>query len=105
MPSLNQEILRNVIVPLPPTKAEQEAIAEALSDADTLIESLDQLIAKKRQIKQGVVQELLRPKKGWVEKRLGNTAVLKARIGWQGLTTAEYLDSGDFYLVTGTDFK
>jgi type I restriction enzyme S subunit len=37
-------------------------------------------------------------------KRLGHTAVLKARIGWQGLTTAEYQNSGDFYLVTGTDF-
>lgn len=46
-------------IPLPPTKAEQEAIAEALSDADTLIESLEQLLTKKRQIKQGAMQELL----------------------------------------------
>jgi type I restriction enzyme S subunit len=46
-----------------PTKAEQEAIAEALSDADALIESLDQLIAKKRHIKQGAMQELLTGKK------------------------------------------
>ncbi len=38
---------------------EQQAIAEALSDADALIESLEQLIAKKRQIKQGAMQELL----------------------------------------------
>ena len=50
-------------IPLPPTKAEQEAIAEALSDADALIESLEQLIAKKRQIKQGAMQELLTGKK------------------------------------------
>ena len=49
--------------PLPPTKAEQEAIAEALSDADALIESLEQLIAKKRQLKQGAMQELLTGKK------------------------------------------
>jgi len=41
----------------------------------------------------------------WVLKKLENTATLKARIGWQGLTTKEYLDSGDYYLVTGTDFK
>lgn len=46
-------------LPLPPTKAEQEAIAEALSDADALIEGLEQLIAKKRAIKQGAMQELL----------------------------------------------
>jgi type I restriction enzyme S subunit len=46
-----------------PTKAEQEAIAKALSDADALIESLEQLIAKKRQIKQGAMQELLTGKR------------------------------------------
>ena len=56
-------IVRNVLVPLPPTKAEQEAIAEALSDADALIESLEQLLAKKRQLKQGAMQELLTGKK------------------------------------------
>jgi type I restriction enzyme, S subunit len=48
---------------LPPTKVEQEAIAGALSDADSLIESLEQLIAKKRQIKQGAMQELLAGRK------------------------------------------
>ena len=46
-----------------PKKAEQEAIAEALSDADAFIESLEQLIAKKRQIKQGAMQELLTNKR------------------------------------------
>lgn len=47
-------------IPLPPL-AEQEAIAEALSDTDAWIESLEQLIAKKRLIKQGAMQELLTP--------------------------------------------
>ena len=47
----------------PPTKAEQEAIAGALSDADELIASLEQLIEKKRMIKQGAMQELLTGKK------------------------------------------
>jgi type I restriction enzyme, S subunit len=88
-----------------PSLPEQRAIAAALSDVDALITSLDKLIAKKRLIKQGVMQELLLSRYGWVEKRLGDTAILKARIGWQGLTTAEYLDTGNFYLVTGTDFK
>ncbi len=66
---VNQTHLLNYVfakcpIPLPPTKAEQEAIAEALSDADALIESLEQLIAKKRQIKQGAMQELLTPPQG-----------------------------------------
>ncbi len=59
MPSLNQKILGEVLIPLPATRAEQEAIAEALGDADALIESLEQLISKKRQIKQGAMKVLL----------------------------------------------
>jgi type I restriction enzyme S subunit len=42
---------------------EQEVIAEALRDADALVESLEELLAKKRQIKQGAMQELLTGKK------------------------------------------
>ncbi|MGQ0605180.1 MAG: restriction endonuclease subunit S, partial [Anaerolineales bacterium] len=51
-----------VSIPMP-ARAEQEAIAGALSDADALIEALEQLIAKKRAIKQGAMQELLTGKK------------------------------------------
>ena len=72
---------------------------------DSLIEGLEKLITKKRNIKQGAMQELLKPKEGWVEKKLGKVATLKARIGWQGLTTAEYKATGDYFLITGTEFK
>lgn len=92
-------------IPLPPTKAEQTAIADALNDADALIIKLEKLIAKKKAIKQGAMQELLKPKEGWEEKNLGEAATLKARIGWQGLTTAEYRNSGEHFLITGTEFK
>ena len=47
----------------PPTKAEQEAIAVALSQTDALIEALEHLLDKKRQLKQGAMQELLTGKK------------------------------------------
>jgi type I restriction enzyme, S subunit len=60
---LSIAILKQVRIPVPPTKAEQEAIAEALSDADALIEALEQLLAKKRQVKQGAMQELLTGKR------------------------------------------
>ena len=63
IPHISPSDIRSFKVAFPPTKAEQEAIAEALSDADALIESLDQLIAKKRQIKQGAMQELLTGKR------------------------------------------
>jgi type I restriction enzyme, S subunit len=66
--------LRQYPFPLPPTKDEQEAIACTLSDIDALIESLDRLLTKKRQIKQGAMQELLRSKDGWIERSLGEVA-------------------------------
>ncbi len=56
---ITNKSLNSFQVPLPPTKAEQQAIAEALSDADALIASLEELIAKKRDIKQGAMQTLL----------------------------------------------
>jgi type I restriction enzyme, S subunit len=89
---LTLEKINKLRFPLPPTPPEQEAIAEALSDADALIESLEQLLTKKRQLKQGAMQELLTGKKRlpgfsgeWEVKRLGeilsrlaNGAVYKA---------------------------
>ena len=67
----NGRLLSNVKLAIPSSKAEQTAIATALSDADALIQSLEKLIAKKRLIKQGAMQELLKPKEGWVVKKLG----------------------------------
>lgn len=81
IPHISPADIRSFKVALPPTKAEQEAIAEALSDADALIESLEQLIAKKRHLKQGAMQELLTGKKRlpgfsgeWEVKRLSALA-------------------------------
>ena len=50
--------MSSIKIPFPPL-AEQQAIAEALSDVDGLISALDALIAKKRAIKQGAMHELL----------------------------------------------
>ncbi len=78
-PKLNKERCKNIQIPLPPI-AEQEVIASALSDADAWIESLEQLIAKKRLIKQGAMQTLLTPPseelvlsgvEAWEVKKLG----------------------------------
>lgn len=108
---LNIEMFRKLVIPIPTLK-EQKAIATALSDVDALIHSLEALIAKNKAIKQGAMQELLTGKTrlagfegDWTGLNLGESSILKARIGWQGLTTAEYLDSGEYFLVTGTDFK
>ena len=58
MINLNQATLSNLYVQRPSLK-EQRAIATALSDVDALLEALDRLIAKKRDIKQATMQQLL----------------------------------------------
>ena len=56
--NLNSSLVRSIPILLP-TLAEQQAIAEALSDVDALIDALERLISKKRAIKQGAMQALL----------------------------------------------
>jgi len=73
---INLGPISNVRIPFP-IHSEQRAIAEALSDVDKLLESLDALIAKKRAIKQATMQQLLTGKTrlpgfsgDWQEKHL-----------------------------------
>lgn len=81
---MNLTTVQQVRLAVPSEKREQEAIAQALSDADALIASLERLLAKKRDIKQGVMQELLTGKRrlpgfteGWTVARLGSIAHIK----------------------------
>lgn len=62
IPGLSRTDILTLNIPLPPLH-EQKAIAQALSDADAYIESLEKLIAKKKLVKQGAMQELLTGKK------------------------------------------
>ena len=98
--------------------SEQERIAEALSDVDELISSLEKLIEKYKSIKATCLQQMF-PQKGettpkmrlpgftgaWEQRKLSDVATMHARIGWQNLRTSEFLDSGDYMLITRTDFN
>ena len=57
-PNIDGKSIRAIQFPFPPLP-EQQAIASALSDVDALITALEQLITKKRNIKQGAMQQLL----------------------------------------------
>ncbi|MDC1527130.1 restriction endonuclease subunit S, partial [Planktomarina temperata] len=59
---INLTTVGNLTFPCPPL-AEQHAIAEALSDADGVVEGLERLVVKKRRIKQGAMQDLLTAKR------------------------------------------
>ncbi len=76
-PKITKATCERLLIALPPLP-EQQAIAEALGDADALIEALEVLIAKKRDLKQGAMQDLLTGHRRlpgfqgeWVETKLG----------------------------------
>lgn len=87
-----------------PSIEEQQAIAEALSDADALIESLEQLIAKKRQIKQGAMQELLTGQRrlpgfsgDWGLKKLKDLGSTYG--GLTGKTKSDFGEGSSYYIT------
>lgn len=82
--NLNTGLINGRLVPMPQSEAEQRAIAAALSDVDSLLESLDRLIAKKRDLKQAAMQQLLTGKtrlpgfdETWNIKRLGDLLAIR----------------------------
>src|SRR5438445_9004284 len=91
MKHLNVGDMLGVFVPHPPTKAEQSAIASALTDVDGLLASQDKLIAKKRDIKAAAMQQLLTGKQRlpgfsgkWDVKRLGDVGTCLRGVSYKG---------------------
>lgn len=75
--SVRRNMIAEMLIPTP-TIPEQERIAETLSNVDSMISSLEKLIAKKKAVKQGAMQELLTGKKRlpgfigeWYETTIG----------------------------------
>jgi type I restriction enzyme S subunit len=88
--SINSKEVRELEIVLPSSEEEQTDIATILSDTDTLIENLEKLIAKKKAVKQGAMQELLTGKRRlpgfsreWEKKRLGDVVNLQGGYSFQ----------------------
>jgi type I restriction enzyme S subunit len=102
-PKLNLQSCKNFKLILPKTLPEQQAIAAALSDADAVVAGLERVIAKKRLIKQGAMQDLLTARRrlpgfsgDWEVKRLGDVA----RFGkGKGLPKSDVLSAGPYECV------
>ena len=71
VPSLSKETINKIEVTIPSSLSEQRRIASILSSADKVIDSTQKLIAKYKQIKQGMMEDLLKPKEGWKMVKLG----------------------------------
>ena len=73
---VSKQQLKTVVLPIP-SISEQTSIAQALSDTDAYITSIEKFIEKKRHIKQGSIQELLKPKDGWETKTIKEVATYR----------------------------
>jgi len=100
--NLSLKSIRNAPIKLPPFN-EQQAIAEALGNVDALITSLDGLITKKRNIKQGTIQLLLTGKKrlagfsgDWETKNLGEVTEFANGRPYENFVK----DNGSYNLIT-----
>ena len=89
----------NINIPL---IAEQEKIVRILEKVDLIIKNYERLLEEKNRFIKSQFVEMF----GSVKKfeMLGDICSIKARIGWQGLTRKEYLEEGNYRLVTGIDF-
>jgi len=104
VPHINLGILRSIPVQRPPL-GEQRAIAGALGDVDTLLGALEKLIAKKRNLKQAAMQQILTGQKRlpgftgkWEMRKLGNIASL-----YQPETISQDSFVSDGYAVYGAN--
>ena len=80
MPKINRAELAEFVFPVP-SPSEQRVIARALGDVDALIGSLDQLIAKKRDLKQAAMQQLLTGQTRLPALTLASAAVFASATG------------------------
>ena len=99
--SLSRSNIQKTSVSYPTVEKEQQLIANYFSQLDNLI-TLHQrefaFLCKEKSKKFRYI------KNAWEQRKLSEIATMHARIGWQNLRTSEFLDSGDYMLITGTDF-
>lgn len=97
VPTLNRNDVHEKLLPFP-TYEEQSRIATALYDIDTLIRNLDRTIEKKKNIRQGAMEQLLSGKSDWVECELSE--IINVVKGVQ-LNGSELLEDGPYPMING----
>ena len=111
-PVISGQIIYAIEAPYEDDEEHQEEIARTLSQFDSYIDDLAELIEKKKGIRDGALEDLITKKTrlngfadDWTPVTFNQVITPKARIGWQGLKKHEYLRSGYSYLIGGTDFN
>lgn len=117
VPSLSKATI-NEVETLMPKYAEQKKIGEYFSNLDHLITLHQRKCEQTQKLKKYMLQKMFPQDKtnvpkirfdgftdAWEQRKLSEIATMHARIGWQNLRTSEFLDDGDYMLITGTDFE
>ena len=117
-PNLSMRELEKFLAIVAQRTDEQNQIGSLLKKMEHLVYLEQKKYDKLTQVKKSMLKKMF-PKEGatvpeirfavftgnWEEKKLSEIAVMHARIGWQNLRTSEFLDSGEYMLITGTDFQ
>lgn len=100
-PKLMNNVMADIEIMIPTHAEEREKLSVFFRNLDNLI-TLHQrefaFLCKEKSKKFRYI------KNAWEQRKLSEIATMHARIGWQNLRTSEFLDSGDYMLITGTDF-
>lgn len=117
-PKLMNNVMGDISIMIPSSFEEQDRLSDFLNQLDDTIALHQRKLDLLKKQKKGYLQKMF-PKNGekvpelrftgfaddWVQRNLAELATMNARIGWQNLRTSEFLDEGDYILITGTDFK
>jgi len=117
-PKLMNNVMADIEIKLPSQEKERDTISSFFYDLDNLITLHQRKLLKLKNVKKAMLEKMF-PKNGsnvpeirfagftdaWEQRKLSDIATMHARIGWQNLRTSEFLDNGDYMLITGTDFQ
>ena len=115
--SIRDNVFFQMPIPIPDID-EQRKIGELLTCLDNLITLHQRKFEKLTNVKKSMLEKMF-PQNGssypeirfkgftdpWEQRKLSELTSMHARIGWQNLRTSEFLDSGNYMLITGTDFN
>jgi type I restriction enzyme S subunit len=93
------ENLKNYTFNLP-ILDEQKKLVEVLWAINDTLQAYQKLLGETDEL---VKSQFIEMFGGYPKERFGDFCTTHARIGWQKLTRAEFLDAGNYYLVTGWD--
>ena len=105
--SLSRSNIQKTSVSYPTAVKEQQHIAYYFSQLDNLITLHQRQPFLHSTPEISLTVQLIHPfyTSSWEQRKLSELTSMHARIGWQNLRTSEFLDSGNYMLITGTDFN